>query len=681
MKITVKERLLACLIVLIIAVATLAMGGGDDDPSSGAENFGGGYSHLEKTMPEGALIAASSAVGAKAHHRHMVRPGLTTTYALRLINTEKNSITINLKLGSVPVGWNAKPAETSVKLNSGKMRYVMFELRPSSDLPTGSVASVTVTATTSSGKSGKITLEAETTDKHKIYMVSIDSLGTEYLKLNAKGNGWGKQGDWLMPNLHSFIKKSTYYPNHKVHLVSATDMNHAVYLSGAYPGRLGMYSVNVFFFGFDAKGKPIIKGTPADLMYWGPDGKPVTNMFNVVKDPKYGGNASAFTAYSSGKGWVPEHYRNPVMGLDRIATSFDYPDYVAPPPHPPTKGELVGPFVTIHFKKLGDPDLFVWEDIYTIDQTIEVINNEDPDVFYILLGGVDMAGHAYGAGYNFDEWDDRGTPDDLSDDKSKINDNANRLGIIKTVKGADEQLGRFIEYLKKRGTYEKSYIIVQSDHNMETNFFDGPNVNKILKKTGYSPKKDYYMFTASQVGALFLRRKDPGIIPALEKALEEYRIKNPLTGALECPMLVMTRKEMRTGIDEATGRQVTLPMELYSRYYIEHPKPDGLKWPDMLILAKRYYQFPVTGIGLANVGAGLLPFQVPPFNIFVGGHGGMSTQPSLLALRGPFAPEGVTSGEQTWPADVAPTLYRLEGYKIPECVQGKGLPKIDPTMR
>ena len=66
-------------------------------------------------------------------------------------------------------------------------------------------------------------------------------------------------------------------------------------------------------------------------MYWGKDKKPVTTIFNVVKDPAYGGNNHAFTAYVSGKTWVPEHYRNPVFGLDRIVTIKDYPDYLPLP--------------------------------------------------------------------------------------------------------------------------------------------------------------------------------------------------------------------------------------------------------------------------------------------------------------------------------------------------------------
>jgi nucleoside-diphosphate-sugar epimerase len=103
------------------------------------------------------------------------------------------------------------------------------------------------------------------------------------------------------------------------------------------------------------------------------------------------------------------------------------------------------------------------------------------------------AGRAFnlGSGKDPSEWDDHNTPDDLSDDISRINKNANRLGIIKTVRSADEQLGRLLNHLKERGAYDDAYIIVESDHNMETNSFVGPPLHKILPESGYSKKTDY----------------------------------------------------------------------------------------------------------------------------------------------------------------------------------------------
>lgn len=634
-----------------------------------------GQKQLTRTMEEGALISASSAKGSPGYHRHLVRPGNATTYEIRLYNSEPQEVTVDLSITEPAVGWSAKLERTSVKLGPGRSAYVKLAFSASDKLRAGTPGSVTVSARTSSGRTGEVTLEAETTAKRKVYYVSIDSFGPEYLALNSKGNGLGKDGDWLTPNLHELIKQGTYFPNHKSHLVAATDMNHASMLSGAYPGKLGIYSVNVFLFGFDKMGLPLIRTTPLDIMYYGKEGKPVTNIFNVVKDESLGGNKNAFTAYVSGKAWVPQHYQNPVFGLDRVATVKEYPDYVTPP-RETGKGNQITQTLSIQFRKFRDSEAFLWEDPYTIDQAIEVINNEDPDVCYILLGGVDAAGHVYGAAWDLEEWDAGKSPDDLKDDVSKVNSRANREGQIKIVKMADQQLGRFVNFLKERGSYGDAILVVESDHNMETNAFAGPKLDKILGKVGYSPKKDYFVFTVSQIGALFARpgRDNPAMIAELEKALEDYRMKNPVTGKTQRPMIVLNREEMKTGIDKATGERITPAMENYSEFYIEHPQAGNLMWPDLILLSAANFQFPLYGVGLASIGLGKLEIPLPKINIFVGGHGGQSTQPSLLVMHGPGIPEGKVSRENSWSSDLAPTIYALEGYRAPECVDGRVLP-------
>ena len=644
-----------------------------EEPKSSMINRG--YHAIQATLPAGGLIAAANAVGAPGYHRHLLNSGLATTYLVRVLNEAASPVEVELSLAEPPPGWSTRLAEARVSLSPGQSRWVELTLAAASSLRPGAAAAVRVMAAASSGAAGEIALEAETTAKHKIYYVSIDSLGPEYLALNAQGNGPGQAGDWLMPNLKALLAEGEFFPNHESHLVSATDMNHAAYLSGAYPGRLGLYCVDVFLFGFNRKGVAIYKTTPLDLMYYGAEGKPVTTVFNVVKDPASGGNPAALTAYVSGKAWVPEHYRNPVFGLDRIVTLDDRPDYVAPYAGDLPLAGVVRETLQVLVSRVKNPDLYLWEDAYTVDQAIEVVRHEDPDVLYVLLGAVDAAGHIYGGGHDLAEWDERGTPDDLADDRSRINDHGNRLGIIKTVKNADAQLGRFLDFLKARGAYENSLIVAESDHNLETSFFAGPPISQIVKTTGYSDKKDFYIFTASQLGSVFLRRDDPEILAALEPALESYRMNNPLTGELECPLVAVSREEMKTGVDRVTGEALTPPMELYSEFYLEHPRPGGLRYPDLMLFAKKNYQFPVVGVGLANVGFPLINIPIPPINVQVGAHGGPSTRPALLGVRGPGIPKGVVREDHTHPADVAPFLYRREGYRIPESVQGQAWPE------
>lgn len=675
-----KGRLVKVLPALMFVL--LLCGARDGDENKAPENslLGKSYHAVVATMRPMKMLEASSAVEAPAYHRHLVRPGSMTSYLLRLSNLADSSATIELEAECGAEGWETELAVKRVELAPGEAGYVKLAVRPSSSLSAGRVATITVRAGSSAGPTDEITLEAKTTARHKIYFISIDSLGPGYLALNRRGTGPGSEGDWLMPNLRAFLKSSVYYPRHQAHLPAATDMNHASYLSGAYPGRLGLYSVQVLMFGFDEKGWAVWRSTPHDLMYWGPEGDPVTTIFNVVKDPVYGGDPDAFTAFVSGKDWVPEHYRNPVFDLDRIATVTDYPDYATPPLHVEKPSKSIFRMLESRLHKLDQPDFALWEDIYSADQAIQVIENEDPDVCYILLGGVDEAGHFFGCGQDLSEWDDHGTGDNPADDASSINKSGNREGILKTVRSADEQLGRLLAFLEERGG-DDAYIVVESDHNMETNSFTGPRLQKVLPAAGYSKDKDYYLFTGSQLGTLFLRRPDPALAREVEKELEAYQWTNPVTGETECPMIVLNREEMKTGIDQATGRRETPPNELYSEYYVEHPKAGGLRWPDLFIYPRAHIQFPSIGAGFGNIGLGVLPFDIPPFTVYVGGHGGPSTQPALLAIKGPGLVRGVSVDAVTRPSDVAPTLYRLENYSMPESVQGKGLPRVDPTLR
>ena len=136
---------------------------------------------------------------------------------------------------------------------------------------------------------------------------------------------------------------------------------------------------------------------------------------------------------------------------------------------------------------------------------------------------------------------------------------------------------------------------------------------------------------------------------------------------MKCPMIVLTRTEMRTGIDKVTGerRRDHAGRALQRILCRRHRKPGELVWPDIILFTKKYYTVPAFGAsGWANVGAGKMwTSNLPPITVYVGGHGAPSTQAALLALHGPGIPQGVSlPAPRPGPSDVAPTLYALEGY-------------------
>ena len=663
------------------------------------------------------FISSPSEQGAPAFHHHMVRPGAVTTYIIRVANiwTEPADVKLNLIEPAQPRGsWSFTIATEQINsLRPGEVREVMVTAKPAASVKPGEAVQVMVTASAASGATDRCTLYAETTATPKIYFVSIDSLNPEYLKLNAAATGPGQDGDWLMPNLHRLMTQATFYPNNKVHIISATDMNHFNYLAGTMTGTSGIALVGAFFFGFDEQGQPIIKSSTmidGDIARYG-DGKHVDSIYNVAKKM----NPTAYTAFVSGKNWVPELYRRPEFAIDRIIHGQKTPDYITPVEtvsaqqmHPfrrAARALLVPGPLPRYAEHLGNPagnpepqdprELnFLARltgslpsgfppDSWVMNSAIKEIENEDPDVCYTLLAAVDDAGHAFGSAFDLTEWNDKGTPS-LKDDVSKFDPRASRQGIVNVVREADAQVGRFIDVMAQRGQLDQSIIVLESDHSMVTTYKHAVDAVGYLKKSArrWKPGTDYFFGTAASVGLIVRRPEanDPAMLKDLEDALENWQVKNPLTGQLECPIYVYNREELKTGIDQKTGQAWLLPREYYSEYYIEHAQPGEQVWADLFIMTKPNYKLSLSGFGLGNLGITNLPFSLPRRGYFIGSHGSLETQTALLMVSVPGKPTAVNPAH-VYASDVAPTIYHLLGWPIPPSVDGKGLPGLDPQLK
>ncbi len=658
----------------------------------------------------GRLLRTPSAEGEQGFHNHLVRPGTMTTYVLQVCNVYSGTRGVRLDIESeAPAKWLVDIEKNYLQIEPGTWENVILTVKPSAGVREGEVVTVEVSAETDYGEKALVRVKAEATSMRKIYFVSIDSLHPDYLKLNRRGTGPGSENDWLMPNLHEFMERSVFYPNAKVHIIAATDMNHFSFLAGTKTGTSGISMVGGFFFGFDEKGDPIIMSATqleSDLVKYG-KGKHVPSLYNAVKDA----NPRAWTSFVSGKNWVPELMRRPEFQIDRIVHGADVPFFIEPTGKTELSqarflgrgiaGLLPGPLPP-YAHQLGNPQgldepqdkrqqyelarlmssfpMSFPPDEWIMDAALTEIMNEDPDVFYILLAAVDDAGHAFGSAFELEEWDDNGTPDDITDDVSRYDRRASRQGILNVVREADNQFGRLIEFLEKRGTMEEIILVLESDHAMVTHFRRALDMKGYLKSScGYSMETDYFIGTATSIGLVSKKREDPGIIPAVETALEEWQVGNPVTQKTERAVIVYNREEMKTGLDKSTGKAWMLPGEYYSEYYIENRKPGDQVWPDLLVLAVPNYKFKVTGFALGNLGMADLPFKMPEWGYFIGGHGAFDTQPALLMVMAPEKRPHVNQAI-VYSMDIAPTLYRLQGWKIPECVDGKGLPGIDSAI-
>jgi len=651
------------------------------------------------------LLSTPSEKGSAGYHPHLVLPGAMTSYILRVTNTTAGTCEVSLACPDpLPDGWEVVLGAAHIQaLEPGACREVLLKIKPEPGLPRGSAITVSVTAQTDSGTTDRAEVAAEVTDRPKIIFLSIDSLHPDYLKLNRLGTGPGTPGDRLMPNLHRVLEAGTFYPNHEVHIITATDMNHFNFLAGTMTGTGGVPLVGGSLFGFDPQGKPVMRYAPLDLNFYGPDRRRISTLFNAAKNH----NPHAWNAFASGKNWVPDMMRAPEQQIDLYLNGEDVPAYLekmepATPqgfslirrllraalfgilprrghelgnpadstePQDPRQGNLLARFMGClpnHFP----PDRWV------MDASLKAIANEDPDVFYILLAAVDDAGHAFGSAFDLEEWDDRGSKDP-ADHVSRYDPQASRQGILNVVREADRQLGRLLEALEARGTLDSTLLIVESDHSMVTYHHDPLDMRDYLgRNCRFSSEKDYFFGTGGSVGAVYLRREDPDVLQAVEAALETWRVKNPLSGEAECPVYVFNREEMRSGRNPRDPEVSMLPREYYSEYFIEHRQPGEQMWPHLLVLGKPHYEFKVQNFGLGNLGLRKTRLRLPERGWMTGGHGSFETRSALLVLRGPRIPRGVAREEKVYCSDVAPSLYRLMGWPVPDSVDGKPLPGI-----
>ena len=75
------------------------------------------------------------------------------------------------------------------------------------------------------GATTSIFRDKRNNNQRKLIFIAIDALHPKYFELDAKGMPGGREGNWLMPNINAFLKKSLWYKNAKAYLPAATDMN------------------------------------------------------------------------------------------------------------------------------------------------------------------------------------------------------------------------------------------------------------------------------------------------------------------------------------------------------------------------------------------------------------------------------------------------------------------------
>ncbi len=550
----------------------------------------------------------------------------------------------------------------------------------------------------------------------KLIFIAIDALHPKYFGLDARGLPGGSEGNWLMPNINAFLKKSLWYKNARSFLPAATDMNHLNVLAGTSSGQSGIISVWAQPTGWDENGDAVI--TRTSMSFARDDkGRPVDTLFSAWKRRW----PESKTMLLTGKEWVGEMFRgngNKSSGIDILVTGTDHPYYLKPPQkesmaHPDTDtnaacepesghlgffGKSMSPSNIMTRLFTGQGGQLTWQmenfpehfphDRWIVDSALEIFNREAPDMAYILLAQCDDAGHTIGSAWDPSEFVNADPPFEPPygcENKSEYQlvSSRNKLlfkeSIMDVIRDVDIQFGRLIDGLQRQGVLDNANIILLSDHSavnhLYTEDFSSTDCVGILESAGIvgkggpekQNKKDMYAFSVSSYGVLYWRENKENIARAKEVLLA-HRALNPQTKKEECPWWVLDRSDMKNGVKE-----VCLPGELYHNYYVDIDKEKTIIWPDLIILAKNGWQIPVYNGQIPNVGI-KAPKWAPAWRVYNGGHGSVDTLPIVAALSIPGGKKG-THERHIRIADLGVTAAALSGLKLKSTTVGKDLSK------
>ncbi|MEW5736215.1 MAG: alkaline phosphatase family protein [Thermodesulfobacteriota bacterium] len=513
----------------------------------------------------------------------------------------------------------------------------------------------------------------------KVIMIAIDAMDPRYLDLDRNGNPGGCDGNWLMPEVHKYLKTATWFKDTRDYLPSATDMNHLNAFAGGYTGTTGVSQVSAILMDWDLERHEEedtdANTMPPTLAYCRDDlGRPVDTLFNAYKR-KY---PYSKTFLVSGKEWVAEMFayaQKPDLDYVLTAGSDDlFLDYGLLPPargyqyfDPSTDtNPILDPesrmqqFISA-FCFERDPESFP-PDEWTVKASLRLINLKRPDFGFILLAQMDDAQHGLGAA-----WDPasfvtkRIFPHGLVS-VDKFNDFAFREGILDAVRDVDANFGKLVDGIRANPLYKNAIIVLYSDHGqithrnednlidiIEKSQFDTNEQNEtsntdfmmILHRAGYlnDEQMNYWGFCpilATSVGVVYYKadswkaRHDWAV--EAKRVLDAHWVLDEY-GNKVCPWYILTQDEMENGMDN-----VCEAGELYNPTFAKNNAAGTMHWPDLYIFMKDKWQLPSLSGMARNIGVelpDLLADWIAPVNMLMGGHGSTDTQRIVMAFSGP----------------------------------------------
>ena len=516
------------------------------------------------------------------------------------------------------------------------------------------------------------------TPKSRIIMIAIDSLNPDYIKMNADASGPGGPGDWLMPRVRQFVKGAAHWPGAKAAFPQATDSNHLNILAATDTGLTGV--IGVYKQPYRWKPAEIHVGRIHLAKARYPDGSQVKTLFDLAEQATGG---QARTAFLGNKNWVPEEYgpaSHTPSTVDIFVNGVHHPSYVPAPVHvsyhddPATDPdaacdpESIFQTLVLNYKAKKKPADHP-RDTWITEATIKVMEQENPDMTYVLLGDLDHAQHSLGALNNPAEWIQGPLPQlPLGCAQkpryrlvSKRNPRLYKEPILDLVRAVDHNFGRLMDRLAAGGFLTNARVILVSDHNMINYLYRKDiealtDVTKKLQDAGLAPKKSFYNYGAGSMGLLYWRpeyqQQHPSVVLDAKNELldPKHLAYNHELGRWELPWAIMDRYDMEHGrADLGIG-----PKELYNPHFVKN----GV-WPDLAVVMLNGWQVPS---GSFNLG------EDTEFTLFNAGHGGPDTAAVMVAIKGFGFPAGATCSGPVRLADVGMTVAKSLGWAFPYSV-------------
>lgn len=458
---------------------------------------------------------------------------------------------------------------------------------------------------------------AQAVQRPIVYAIVLDGLDTSRLT--------------LAPNLSALTAgqgaRTTYYRESRSVMIAETNPNHTAMVTGAYGNASGIPG-NAFAIYAPLENEdscvatgPIDESKPPSATSGEhPSCPQAQTVFEAVK--RQGNPDKLFTAAIFGKPklgriFAGKRFDNRARDTDYLwapcASGGDDDEYCGTVPTNPATGYAV-------------------DDKTVMDQVLRTLDGSAtprrPDFTFVNLHQIDSAGHASGT--------DSG-PYDVA------------------IRQADTEIGRLVARLRERGEWERTVMVLLSDHGMETTL-QKTTLSRSFTLAGIS-SSDYLPVQNGSVDSIYLKNRTAAGRFALLKRMRAAAVAAP-------------------GVMEALYREPN-PEDGGTANTIDGVHPGwhaaGTRSPDLLVVHR-------------SGGAFSDPDETS--NPIPGNHGGPQTRNNFFAVlsggdivrqqqvtgaQGPFFDDTLQNPGQSENVDVAPTVMRLLGLEDPANSRGRFL--------